>query len=256
MHWVASTETLGVCDVLPELSVFVLDVFTVFSCRFFSLEGEQASKPTPQRDEDFEGAHWNCDSCTLLNHPALNRCEACEMPRYSWTRHGTASPIPALIFANLQTPWRFAQNRLSESVLTSAPVNRYTSSPFPLLPAEEEPLSPLWFLLLLSNTVHYDHCFLWWIMNLLAFVEKQKKGGWKRCNRSSDGDNVVSGWRRSGCGLLREHSRQGRVTALFTLCPLLNSERRHVHFNPGLVCFTMTAEQWTKWYVSCDKCEL
>ncbi|KAM4738575.1 TGF-beta-activated kinase 1 and MAP3K7-binding protein 3 isoform 2-T2 [Anableps anableps] len=46
-------------------------------------EGEQASKPTPQRDEDFEGAHWNCDSCTLLNHPALNRCEACEMPRYS-----------------------------------------------------------------------------------------------------------------------------------------------------------------------------
>lgn len=46
-------------------------------------EGEQASKPAPQRDEDFEGAHWSCDSCTLLNHPALNRCEACEMPRYS-----------------------------------------------------------------------------------------------------------------------------------------------------------------------------
>ncbi|MEQ2302240.1 hypothetical protein AMECASPLE_004727 [Ameca splendens] len=46
-------------------------------------EGEQASKPAPQTDEDFEGAHWNCDSCTLLNHPALNRCEACEMPRYS-----------------------------------------------------------------------------------------------------------------------------------------------------------------------------
>ncbi|XP_015255445.1 PREDICTED: TGF-beta-activated kinase 1 and MAP3K7-binding protein 3 isoform X1 [Cyprinodon variegatus] len=46
-------------------------------------EGEPASKPPPQRDEDFEGAHWNCDSCTLLNHPALNRCEACEMPRYS-----------------------------------------------------------------------------------------------------------------------------------------------------------------------------
>ncbi|XP_063057704.1 TGF-beta-activated kinase 1 and MAP3K7-binding protein 3 isoform X2 [Engraulis encrasicolus] len=42
--------------------------------------------PAPQRaqrDEDFEGAQWNCDSCTFLNHPALNRCEECEMPRYT-----------------------------------------------------------------------------------------------------------------------------------------------------------------------------
>ncbi|KAG7230711.1 hypothetical protein INR49_019524 [Caranx melampygus] len=48
-------------------------------------EGEQSSKPVPgpQRDEDFEGAQWNCESCTFLNHPALNRCEQCEMPRYT-----------------------------------------------------------------------------------------------------------------------------------------------------------------------------
>lgn len=48
-------------------------------------EGEHGSKPVlgPQRDEDFEGAQWNCDSCTFLNHPALNRCEQCEMPRYT-----------------------------------------------------------------------------------------------------------------------------------------------------------------------------
>lgn len=48
-------------------------------------EEEQPSKPVPAppRDEDFEGAHWNCDSCTFLNHPALNRCEQCEMPRYT-----------------------------------------------------------------------------------------------------------------------------------------------------------------------------
>ncbi|KAL2090058.1 hypothetical protein ACEWY4_014746 [Coilia grayii] len=39
--------------------------------------------PRAQRDEDFEGAQWNCDSCTFLNHPALNRCEQCEMPRYT-----------------------------------------------------------------------------------------------------------------------------------------------------------------------------
>ncbi|XP_051525645.1 TGF-beta-activated kinase 1 and MAP3K7-binding protein 3-like isoform X1 [Myxocyprinus asiaticus] len=37
--------------------------------------------PVVQRDEDYEGAPWNCESCTFLNHPALHRCEQCEMPR-------------------------------------------------------------------------------------------------------------------------------------------------------------------------------
>ncbi|XP_036600448.1 TGF-beta-activated kinase 1 and MAP3K7-binding protein 3 isoform X2 [Trichosurus vulpecula] len=44
------------------------------------------SKQTPRtqpQDEEFEGAPWNCKSCTFLNHPALNRCEQCEMPRYT-----------------------------------------------------------------------------------------------------------------------------------------------------------------------------
>ncbi|XP_051870579.1 TGF-beta-activated kinase 1 and MAP3K7-binding protein 3 isoform X2 [Pristis pectinata] len=41
------------------------------------------SRRPHQRDEDFEGAPWNCNSCTFLNHPALNRCEQCEMPRYT-----------------------------------------------------------------------------------------------------------------------------------------------------------------------------
>ncbi|KAG9493610.1 hypothetical protein GDO78_001479 [Eleutherodactylus coqui] len=34
----------------------------------------------PDTDED-EGAQWNCTACTFLNHPALNRCEQCDMPR-------------------------------------------------------------------------------------------------------------------------------------------------------------------------------
>ncbi|XP_030640345.1 TGF-beta-activated kinase 1 and MAP3K7-binding protein 3 [Chanos chanos] len=48
-------------------------------------ERGHGSKPVggAQRDEDFEGAQWNCESCTFLNHPALNRCEQCEMPRYT-----------------------------------------------------------------------------------------------------------------------------------------------------------------------------
>lgn len=41
------------------------------------------SSQRPARDEDFEGSPWNCNSCTFLNHPALNRCEQCEMPRFT-----------------------------------------------------------------------------------------------------------------------------------------------------------------------------
>ncbi|XP_062344083.1 TGF-beta-activated kinase 1 and MAP3K7-binding protein 3 isoform X2 [Cinclus cinclus] len=52
----------------------------------YKKEHQNSSKQTPRtqpRDEDFEGAPWNCGSCTFLNHPALNRCEQCEMPRYT-----------------------------------------------------------------------------------------------------------------------------------------------------------------------------
>ncbi|KAM6140851.1 TGF-beta-activated kinase 1 and MAP3K7-binding protein 3 isoform 4-T4 [Pterocles gutturalis] len=52
----------------------------------YKKEHQSSSKQTQRtqpRDEDFEGAPWNCDSCTFLNHPALNRCEQCEMPRYT-----------------------------------------------------------------------------------------------------------------------------------------------------------------------------
>ncbi|XP_036082593.1 TGF-beta-activated kinase 1 and MAP3K7-binding protein 3 isoform X2 [Rousettus aegyptiacus] len=47
------------------------------------LPGSRQSPRTHTQDEDYEGAPWNCDSCTFLNHPALNRCEQCEMPRYT-----------------------------------------------------------------------------------------------------------------------------------------------------------------------------
>ncbi|XP_015449867.1 TGF-beta-activated kinase 1 and MAP3K7-binding protein 3 isoform X1 [Pteropus alecto] len=47
------------------------------------LPGSRQSPRTHPQDEDYEGAPWNCDSCTFLNHPALNRCEQCEMPRYT-----------------------------------------------------------------------------------------------------------------------------------------------------------------------------
>ncbi|XP_043924935.1 TGF-beta-activated kinase 1 and MAP3K7-binding protein 2-like isoform X2 [Protopterus annectens] len=37
-------------------------------------------KTVPDTEED-EGAPWGCTACTFLNHPALHRCEQCEMPR-------------------------------------------------------------------------------------------------------------------------------------------------------------------------------
>ncbi|XP_060687733.1 TGF-beta-activated kinase 1 and MAP3K7-binding protein 2 [Hemiscyllium ocellatum] len=39
------------------------------------------SKPIIDPEED-EGAQWNCSTCTFLNHPALIRCEQCEMPKH------------------------------------------------------------------------------------------------------------------------------------------------------------------------------
>ena len=35
------------------------------------------------REEEAEGDNWNCSACTFLNHPLLNKCECCEMPRIS-----------------------------------------------------------------------------------------------------------------------------------------------------------------------------
>lgn len=40
---------------------------------------------------DLEGPKWNCHMCTFQNHPLLDKCEQCEMPRIL---HGT-KPIPA-----------------------------------------------------------------------------------------------------------------------------------------------------------------
>eukprot|EP00095_Tigriopus_kingsejongensis_P008247 snap_masked-scaffold230_size244653-processed-gene-1.1 protein:Tk08247 transcript:snap_masked-scaffold230_size244653-processed-gene-1.1-mRNA-1 annotation:"mitogen-activated protein kinase kinase kinase 7-interacting protein 2" len=34
-----------------------------------------------------EGPQWSCSECTFLNHPALDRCEECEMPRIALGLH-------------------------------------------------------------------------------------------------------------------------------------------------------------------------
>lgn len=54
----------------------------------------QSSRVSETGDEDEEdGPHWTCSVCTFRNHPALGKCEQCEMPRISL---GTDSrPPPA-----------------------------------------------------------------------------------------------------------------------------------------------------------------
>jgi hypothetical protein len=32
-------------------------------------------------EDDTEGPHWSCEHCSFLNHPALTRCEVCEIPK-------------------------------------------------------------------------------------------------------------------------------------------------------------------------------
>lgn len=42
-------------------------------------------QPVNSGDSDADGEQWSCSACTFLNHPALNKCECCEMPRMSLT---------------------------------------------------------------------------------------------------------------------------------------------------------------------------
>lgn len=39
-----------------------------------------------RQSTDEEGPKWNCGICTFLNHPDLDKCEQCDMPRIV---HGT-----------------------------------------------------------------------------------------------------------------------------------------------------------------------
>lgn len=46
-------------------------------------------------DSDIDGDQWNCSACTFLNHPALNKCECCEMPRMNVTSSVMAVSSPS-----------------------------------------------------------------------------------------------------------------------------------------------------------------
>ncbi|KAI8498458.1 metal ion binding [Branchiostoma belcheri] len=47
-----------------------------------SAASQHRQAPNPSAaPEEAEGPQWNCRACTFLNHPQLDKCEICEMPR-------------------------------------------------------------------------------------------------------------------------------------------------------------------------------
>ena len=48
--------------------------------RYAAPETRFPPAPADVLQED-EGDAWNCNACTFRNHPALEKCEVCEMPR-------------------------------------------------------------------------------------------------------------------------------------------------------------------------------
>ncbi|KYB26139.1 TAK1-associated binding protein 2 isoform B [Tribolium castaneum] len=52
-----------------------------------NVEGRRFTQPNAFQDN--EGPKWNCHLCTFLNHPDLDKCEQCEMPRIL---HVSAAP--------------------------------------------------------------------------------------------------------------------------------------------------------------------
>ena len=50
--------------------------------------------PAPVPPDDI--AQWSCSACTFLNHPQLDKCEVCEMPRISVGRYLCGHSIPRI----------------------------------------------------------------------------------------------------------------------------------------------------------------
>ncbi|XP_018333228.1 mitogen-activated protein kinase kinase kinase 7-interacting protein 3 homolog isoform X2 [Agrilus planipennis] len=57
--------------------------------RPFSNRRLQYQGPSPVAVSEVDGPKWNCPVCTFQNHPLLNKCEQCEMPRIL---HVSAAP--------------------------------------------------------------------------------------------------------------------------------------------------------------------
>lgn len=56
--------------------------------------------PVSLPQPEIEGPQWKCHMCTFQNHPLLNKCEQCDMPRIlHGTQQDTAAPDPNVAFS-------------------------------------------------------------------------------------------------------------------------------------------------------------
>lgn len=201
--------------------VFVLYVFKLcFSVVYFR-RGAGLQATTSKRRGFWRSSlelwqlHPPQPSCT---QPLWGMWDATLQLNLAW--HCSAHPWPSFCIT-LETPNHVPQ----ESISRSAPLS-INIPPLPP-PAEEEPLllPILWLLLLLpSTTVHYDLffgcCFLAYVKEGLEKVQLR----WSGTKWFMDEEEAAMVYLANIPGR--------RVTALFTLCRLLNTERRHVYFNP------------------------
>ncbi len=53
----------------------------------------QQEQPEPLDWEEVESEEkWSCSQCTFLNHPCLDTCEICSMPRIKFSQGMSSSP--------------------------------------------------------------------------------------------------------------------------------------------------------------------
>lgn len=96
-----------------------------------------------QPPPDFEGPKWNCDVCTFLNHPILDKCEQCDFPRIL---HGMKQPEavnPNLTIGALRMLNQFDVCHATKSLSLSNVPQGQVTRPIGFVVRENEPTTSL-----------------------------------------------------------------------------------------------------------------